>query len=86
MSSVTRSELYDTAFSLRLFWFMAWSYPSTATKSKDLFPSGLDGHSISDSMCFLPSGKVSGLPKEWDDMAFFEMNESGSVISLGRSI
>ena len=83
-SIISRDELCSSTFSIRS-WFLAQSYPSTVTKPKGVLPSGLDGHSVSDTMCFLPSGEISGLPKEWDDMAFFEMNESGNIISIGRS-
>ena len=85
-TTITLEELCNIEqLSLRL-WFRARSYPSTVTKPKGVFPSGLDGNSVSDAVRFLPSGKVEGLPKELNSMSFFEMNDVGSIISLGRKL
>ena len=84
-TTITPSELYDTTFSVRL-WFRAHSYPPEIQKVKGVYPSGLDGHSLSDNVIFLADGTVTGLPRKYDDHAFFEMDEEGSIVNLGMAI
>ena len=87
-TTITRSELYDTTFSIRL-WFKSKHQAkvnpnSNQRKMKGVLPSGLDCPSVSDDMRFLPDGSLSGLPELYDG-DFYEMNESGSIINIGMS-
>ena len=87
-TTITRSELCNTTFSIRL-WFkskhQAMVNPnSDPRKVKSVLSSGLDCPSVSDDMRFLPDGSLSGLPELYDG-DFYEMNESGSIINFGMS-
>ena len=81
-TTITRDELYDTTFSVRL-WFHAPSYPPNIKKVKGIVPSGLDGHSISDMLQFHPNGTVTGLPEQYKDRGIYELNKEGSTINVG---
>ena len=82
---ITRSELNDKIFSIRL-WFFAKSYPPSVKREKGVAPSGLHGASISDNMRFLPGGRqVSGLPERFSTM-YYEMNDEGTVVNFGTPL
>ena len=84
-TTITPSELHSTTFTVRL-WFRAPSYPPNIKKVKGIYSSGLDGHSLSDNVRFETDGTVTGLPRKYDEQAFFEMDNMGSFINLGMPI
>ena len=84
-TTITPSELHGTTFTVRL-WFRAPSYPPNIKKVNGIYSSGLDGHSLSDNVRFEIDGTVTGLPRKYDEQAFFEMDKMGSFINLGMPI
>ena len=61
-------------------------FVSSREKVKGIYSSGLDGHSLSDNIKFEADGTVTGLPRKYDEQAFFEMDKMGSFINLGMPI
>ena len=84
-TTIALSELHDITFSVRR-WFRAPSYPPEIEKVRGIYPSGLDGHSLSDNVRFQADGTVTGLPRKYDEQAFFEMDKKGSFVNLGMPI
>ena len=84
-TTITQDELYDTTFSVRL-WFHAPSYPPNIKKVKGIVPSGLDGNSLSDALRFHPDGTMTSLPGQNKEHAIFEMNKEGSIINIGATL
>lgn len=86
-SNISREELYKTVFSAK-FWFKAKSYPDgvLSRKERGVFPSGIDGHSLSDDLRFLPNGKVTGLPEKYSKGDFYDVNSMGTIVNLGMSL
>ena len=84
-TTITRDELYDTTFSIKL-WFQTNIHPEMR-RTKGALASGLDGCPLSDTARFDPSsGKLTGMPKEYDvTSAFFihEVDNSITHINLG---
>ena len=85
-STISRDELHNTTFSIRLWFnskYQAETNPnSNKRKLKGMLSSGLDCPSVSDIMRFLPGGSLSGLPELYDGESY-EMNKSGSIINFG---
>ena len=84
-TTITPSELHSTTFTVRL-WFRAPSYPPNIKKVKGIYSSGLDDHSLSDNVRFETDGTVTGLPRKYDEQAFFEMDNMGSPSSLAPTV
>ena len=84
-TTITRDELYDTTFSIKL-WFQTNIHPEMR-RTKGALASGLDGCPLSDTARFDPSsGKLTGMPKKYDvTSAFFihEVDNSITHINLG---
>ena len=78
-STITRSELYNTTFSIKL-WFVSKLHPDMK-RIKDALASGLDGRSISDNMRFNSSGKFTGMPDPYDGTPYF-LNDAGSIVNI----
>ena len=86
-SEITPGELYETVFSTKV-WFDGFAFPPDikGQKAKKILLSGLNKPPLSDTMKFLPTGRVIGLSSEDAEYSFYEANESGSIINIGRSL
>jgi hypothetical protein len=82
-STISRDELNNTTFSIK-FWFQSKLHPEMK-RIKGVAASGLDGHSISDTMRFdIPSGTILGMSESDNGTPFFA-NDEGSVINIRTS-
>ena len=82
-STISRNELRNTTFSIKL-WFQSQFYPDMK-RIKGAVASGLDGRSFSDAMRFdLLSGSILGMPESYGRTPFF-INDAGSIIDIRTS-
>ena len=83
-TTVTREELHNSTFSLKL-WFQSQLYPEMR-RVRGAIASGLDWRSLSDTVRFdSPSGTMLGMSNEQTDGTPFFINDDGSIINIRKS-